>query len=241
MGSQRDSQCAQAPKQTRTSCFRRTLHRDWPRQCHIGAGTGRPAATAAPGRCFEWPSSHLSARLRTRVPYLSTSCKPSVAINTTGTDASRPSFTPTSAYIAAITAPPPSSMSTLTGVPTVLIELPSKCSECSIVVACYNSPPMCVRPWDDLTNGTPAANTLRILLSVSPIQHLSLLPRPDSCRVISSAVGKQSTPRAAPDNSASDTEGAEEETDGAARLDAFAEASLADELAADGSDIAVES
>ena len=195
MGSQRDSQCAQAPKQTRTSCFRRTLHRDWPRQCHIGAGTGRTASTSAPGRCFEW---HLAARLRTRVPYLSMARKLSVAINTTGTDASGPSFTPTSTYIAAITAPPPPAMSTLTGVPTVLIELPFKCSECSIVVACYNSPPMCVRPWDDLTNGTPAANTLRILLSVSPIQHLSLLPRPDSCRVISSAVGKQSTLRRQP-------------------------------------------
>jgi hypothetical protein len=99
---------------------------------------------------------------------------------------------------------------------------------------------MCVRPTDDLTNGTPAANTLRILLSASPIQHLSLLPRLDSCRVISSAVRKQSTPRAAPDNSASDTEGTEEETDGAARLDAVAEASLADELAADESGAAVE-
>ena len=163
------------------ACFRRTLRKIWPRQCHLCAGglaaplphlrlgSGRPAATAAPGRCFEWPSSHLSARLRTRVPVpLSTSCAPSVAINTlaAGTDASRPSFTPTPAYIAAITAPPPSSMSTLTGVPTVLIELPFKCSECSIVVACYNSPPMCVRPWDDLTNGTPAANIAPLAFSL---------------------------------------------------------------------------
>jgi hypothetical protein len=117
-------------------------------------------------------------------------------------------------------------MSTLTGVRRYSSKCPSKRSECSIVVivvACYNSPPMCVRPTDELTNGTPASNTLRILLSATPIQHLSLLPRLDSCRVISSAVRKQSTPRAAPDNSASDTEGAEEEADGAARLDAFAE------------------
>ena len=27
-----------------------------------------------------------------------------------------------------------------------------------LVVACYSSPPMGARPWDELTNGTPAAN-----------------------------------------------------------------------------------
>ena len=46
--------------------------------------------------------------------------------------------------------------------------------------------------------------------------------------------------RVRPDNSASDTEETEEETDGAARLDAFAEASLAVELAAGESGAAVE-
>ena len=203
-------------------------------------GTGRTASTSAPGRCFE-VERHLSARVRTGVPYLSTARKSSVIADTNGTDASGPSFTTTSTCIAATTAPPPSSMSTC--VRRYSSKCPSKRSECSIVVivvACDNSPPMCVRPTDELKNGTPAANTLRILLSVPPIQHLSLLPRLDGCRVISSAVGKQSTPRAAPDNSASDTEGAEEETDGAARLDAFADASLADELAADESGAAVE-
>ena len=160
-------------------------------------GTGRTASTSAPGRCFE---RHLSARARTGVPYLSTARRSSVVADTTGTDASGPSFTTTSTYIAATTAPPPSSMSTLTGVRRYSSKCPSKRSECSIVVivvACDNSPPMCVRPTDELKNGTPAANTLRILLSASPIQHLSLLPRLDSCRVISSAVRKQSTPRAA--------------------------------------------
>jgi len=38
MVSQRDSPCAQAPEKTRPSCFTQTLHRDSPRQCHIGAG-----------------------------------------------------------------------------------------------------------------------------------------------------------------------------------------------------------
>ena len=38
MVSERDSPCAQAPEKTRPSCFTQTLHRDSPRQCHIGAG-----------------------------------------------------------------------------------------------------------------------------------------------------------------------------------------------------------
>ena len=110
----------------------------------LRGGTGRTASTSAPGRRFE---RHPSARVRTGIPYLSMARRSSVATDTTGTDASGPSFTTTSTYIAATTAPPPS---------------------------------------------------------------------------------------------ASDTEGAEEETDGAARSDAFAEASLADELAADESGAAVE-
>jgi hypothetical protein len=187
-GSQRDSQRARAPKQTRPSCFRRTLRKIRPRPCHLCAG-GLAAPLphqSAPGRCFE---RHLSARVRTGVPYLSTARRSSVVTDTTGTEASGPSFTTTSTYIAATTAPPPSSMSTLTGVRRYSSKCPSKRSERSIVVivvACDNSPPMCVRPTDELANGTPAANTLRILLSNSPMQHLSLLPRLDSCRVISS-------------------------------------------------------
>ena len=130
-------------------------------------GTGRTASTSAPGRRFE---RHLSARARNGIPYLSTARKSSVATDTTGTDASGPSFTTTSTYIAATTAPPPSSMSTLTGVRRYSSKCPSKRSECSIVVivvACYNSPPMCVRPTDELTNGTPAANIAHLAFSLS--------------------------------------------------------------------------
>ncbi len=130
------------------------------------------------------------------------------------------------------------------GRPTVLIELPLPPSDPNAQSSSSSSHVIIRRrcAFGPRTNSQTGRlrRTLRILLSVPPIQPLSLLPRLDSCRVISSAVGKQSTPRAAPDNSASDTEGAEEETDGAARSDAFAEASLADELAADENDAAVE-
>jgi hypothetical protein len=63
MVSQRDSRCASRTEQPRPSYCRRTLHRDSPRRRHIGAGTGRTAATSVPGLCFEWPSSRLSACL----------------------------------------------------------------------------------------------------------------------------------------------------------------------------------
>jgi hypothetical protein len=49
-----------------------------------------------------------------------------VAIRTTRADSSDPSFTPSSPYIAAMTAPPPSSNSTRTGVRRYLSRCPSK-------------------------------------------------------------------------------------------------------------------
>jgi hypothetical protein len=63
MVSHGDSRCASRTEQPRPSYCRRTLRRDSPRRRNIGAGTGRTAATSVPGLCFEWPSSHLSARL----------------------------------------------------------------------------------------------------------------------------------------------------------------------------------
>jgi hypothetical protein len=187
---ERDSQCASRTELPRPS---RTLRQDWPRQCHICAGTGRANATSAPGlaspvprQCHvcvgtrrtaatdvqglgvEWPSSHLSARLPyAGASYLTTSRNPSVTICTTSADASGPSFTPSTTYIAARTAPPPSSDSTVTGVRRYLSGCPAKRSECSSVfidVNCYSSPPICGRLWDEFTHRTPAANIAYLAL-----------------------------------------------------------------------------
>ncbi len=202
-------------------------------------GTGRTASTSAPGRRFE---RHLSARVRTGVPYLSTARKSSVATDTTGTDASGPSFPTTSTYIAATTAPPPSSMSTLTGVRPHSSKCPSKRSECSIVVI--------VVAWTIRRRcafgprTTSQTGRLRRTHCASCFQPLQC--NISACYQYLIVAESFHLPyasnrhRVRPDNSASDTEGAEEETDGAARSDAFADASLADEPAADESGAAVE-
>ncbi len=94
------------------------MRKDWPHRCH--ACKDRNAATSAPGLCFEWPSSHLSARLPCAGDsYLSTSRyvgrrnlnNKHRCVWYTG-----PSFTPSTTHIAAMTASPPSSNSTRTGV-----------------------------------------------------------------------------------------------------------------------------
>ncbi len=72
-----------------------------------------PGLAAPPPHLFLTPFRHAYAGLRT---YRSTSRKPSVAICTTRADAAGPSFATSSAYVAAMTALPPSSDSTGTGV-----------------------------------------------------------------------------------------------------------------------------
>jgi hypothetical protein len=108
------------------------LRRDWPRQCHIGTGTGLASASLVPRLRRNSPNRcHVCAGTGRRVAflcgisaslpyagasYLTTPRNPSITIYTTSADASGPSFTPSSTYIAARTAPPPSSHSTVTGV-----------------------------------------------------------------------------------------------------------------------------
>jgi hypothetical protein len=158
-----------------------TRRRDSPRRRHIGAATGRTAATSVPGLCFEWPPSHLSAIRVTRA----------LRSNIHNKDAS-------STYIAAITV----LRCDWDERPTVLIGLSVRAVRAlrHLFVTFCSSPRMNVRPWDEFTNGTRAANLAYVYLAFD-------LPRSTypafyqdamSCRVRASAVGKQSAPLAAP-------------------------------------------
>ncbi len=81
--------------------------------------SARALAAPPPHRCRDCASSGLPRIFRrayTGVSYLFASRKPSAVIFTTRIDAPGPSFTPSSKYTAAVTAPPPSSDTTGTGV-----------------------------------------------------------------------------------------------------------------------------
>ena len=67
-----------------------------------------------------------------------------------------------------------------------------------LIVACYSSPPVGVRPWDELTNGTPAANIAYLACVLPRSADSTFYQDANSCRILSSAVGKQSTSLAAP-------------------------------------------
>ena len=138
---------------------RRTLRRDSPRRRNIGAGTGRTAATSVPGLCFEWPSSHLSARLHCSfVPVRVTQAvrsnihNPERRVRSIG-------HTVVDVYRC--------HHGTATvlrydwdGRPTVLIRLYLRAVRAlrQLVVTCCSSPRMNVWAWDEFTTGTPAAN-----------------------------------------------------------------------------------
>jgi hypothetical protein len=81
--------------------------------------SARGLAAPPPHRCRDNVSSGLPRIFRrayTGVSYLFASRKPSAVIFTTRIDAPGPSFTPSSKYTAAVTAPPPSADTTGTGV-----------------------------------------------------------------------------------------------------------------------------
>jgi hypothetical protein len=67
-----------------------------------------------------------------------------------------------------------------------------------LIVACYGSPPVGVRPWDEFTNGTPAANIAYLAFVLPRTAYSTFYQDAFSCRILSSAVGKQSKPLAAP-------------------------------------------
>jgi hypothetical protein len=149
--------------------------------------SARRLAAPPPHRCRDCASSGLARLVRrayTVVSYLFASRKPSAVIFTTRIDASGPSFTPSSTYIAAITV----LRCDWDGRPTVLIGLSVRAVRAlrHRVVACCSSPRM---------NGTRAAN-LAYLAFVLPQSTYATFFYQDamSCRVRASAVGNQATP-----------------------------------------------
>jgi hypothetical protein len=174
---------------------RQTLRRDSPRRRHICAATGRTAATSVPGLCFEWPSSHFR-RAYTVLSHLFASRKPSAVIFTTRIDASGPSVTPSSPNIAAITV----LRFDWDKCPTVLIGLSVRAVRALhhlFVIGC-SSPRMNVRPWDEFTHGTRAANLAYLAFVLPQSTYATFYQDAFSCRARASAVGNQSAPLAAP-------------------------------------------
>jgi hypothetical protein len=169
---------------------------DGPHQWHTCAGIGLANATFA---LEEWPHRrYICAGTVLRVAFLASfGALPLDCVTVHVTRAFRRNinqrrrgwFTiPSPTYIAAMTAPPPFSDSTGTGVRRYLSGCPCERAERGIVLSSHVT----------IRHGTPAAKHHESCFPSPQLNILNVLPGRNSCRILSSAVGEQSTPLATP-------------------------------------------